>query len=353
MAKTSKIHPSDLLGFSRLAIDATLGLSAVVEALHDNIVRAPGIFDTPSQGPTSGITGLVYRSIRSVTGLAGAGIDGVLAPLIPLLAEKSSPPEREAVLAALNGVIGDYLTAAGNPLAISMRLRRNGKPLTLERRPLSAAIPKLGGKLAVLVHGLCMNDLQWKRKRHDHGAALARNSGYTPVWLHYNSGLHTSTNGLAFAQLLETLVEQWPAPVEELAIIGHSMGGLVSRSAHHYATVAGHRWPRHLRQIVFLGTPHHGTPLERLGNAVTAGLHLSPYTDAFGRLGEIRSAGITDLRYGNLLDDDWNGRGRFECSGDLRRRVPCLKESGVTRLPRPRTRRAASTTGFPETASCP
>jgi pimeloyl-ACP methyl ester carboxylesterase len=294
----------------------------VVEALHDNIARSPGILDTPSSGPTTGITGLVYQSIRSVAGLAGVGIDAILAPHLPLPAETRSTPKREAVLAALNGVIGDYLAATDNPLAISMRLRRNGKPLILERQALSVAIPRLSSKLVVLVHGLCMNDLQWQRKGHDHGAELARDSGYTPVRLHYNSGLHISTNGLAFANLLETLVEQWPAPLEELAIIAHSMGGLVSRSAYHYATVAGQRWPRQLRKIVFLGTPHHGTPAERLGNAVTAGLRLSPYTDAFARLGEVRSAAITDLRYGNLLEDDWAGRDRFDCSGDQRRPVP-------------------------------
>ena len=322
MTRTSHIHPSDLLGLSRLAADATVGLSAVVEALHDNVARGPGAFDTPSSGPTTGITGLVYQSIRSVAGLAGVGIDAILTPLIPLPAETGSTPKREATMAALNGVFGDYLAATDNPLAISMRVRRNGKPLILERRALSVAIPRLSSKVVILVHGLCMNDLQWKRKGHDHGAALARDSGYTPVRLHYNSGLHISTNGLAFANLLEALVEQWPAPLEELAIIAHSMGGLVSRSAHYYATVAGQRWPRQLRRIVFLGTPHHGTPAERLGNAVTAGLRLSPYTDAFARLGELRSAGITDLRYGNLLEDDWVGRDRFERSGDVRRPVP-------------------------------
>jgi pimeloyl-ACP methyl ester carboxylesterase len=322
VAKKSDIHPSDLLGFTRLATDATVGLSALVEALHDNIARAPGIFDTPSQGPASGIAGLVHRNIRSVTGLVRGGIDATIAPLVPLLAEKSSTPEREAMLAALNGVMGDYLAATGNPLAITMRLRSDGKPLTLERKALAVAIPRLSGKLVVLAHGLCMNDLQWKREGHDHGAALASGLGFTPVYLHYNCGLHISTNGLAFARLLESLVEQWPVPLEEFVIIAHSMGGLVSRSAHYYAGSAGHKWPGHLRAMVFLGTPHHGAPLERLGNAVMGSLRLSPYTNAFARLGEIRSAGITDLRYGNLLDDDWNARDRFDLSGDLRRPVP-------------------------------
>ena len=322
MTKTSPIHPSDLLGFSRLAVSATAGLVDVVEAMHLNISRRPGILDTPLQGSTSGITGLVYKSIRAATGLVGTGIDALLSPLIPLLGERHSPPGREAVLAALNGVMGDYLAATGNPLAISMSLRQSGKTLILERPALARAIPQPSGKLVVLAHGLCMSDLQWTRKGHNHGAALARDLGYTPVYLHYNSGLHISTNGRRFADLLETLVEQWPVPLEEIAMIGHSMGGMLARSAHHYGFAAGYRWPRYLRQIFFLGTPHHGTPLERGGNWVNAVFGLSPYTAALARLGRIRSAGVTDLGHGNLVDDDWTGRDRFRPSGDFRCALP-------------------------------
>jgi pimeloyl-ACP methyl ester carboxylesterase len=167
-----------------------------------------------------------------------------------------------------------------------------------------------------------MSDLQLTRQGHNHGAALACDLGYTPVHLHYNSGLHISANGRAFADLVETLIEQWPVPLEDFAMIGHSMGGLVARSGYHYASVAGYDWPRQLRKIVFLGTPHHGTPLERGGTWMNAVFGLSPYTAAFARLGKIRSAGITDLRYGNLLDDDWTGRDRFRPFPDLRCPVP-------------------------------
>jgi hypothetical protein len=146
------------------------------------------------------------------------------------------------------------------------------------------------------------------------------------VHLHYNSGLHTSTNGRAFAALIEALLQQWPEPLKEFGILAHSLGGLVSRSAYYYGMAAGQAWPQHLRKLVFLGTPHHGALLERGGNWVNVCLGLSPYTAPFARLGELRSAGITDLRYGNLLDEDWQGFDRFEHAGDLRHPVPLPEE---------------------------
>jgi pimeloyl-ACP methyl ester carboxylesterase len=320
MARTNHIRPSDLRGVSRLAVEATVGITGVVEAMHLNIARSTALLGMPARGATSGITGLVYRGIRGVTRLVGGGLDAVLG-LAPLAGAESSSRGREAWLAALNGVLGDHLAVSRNPLAIPMGLRREGQPLEPGPAP-AAAIPQPGGKLLVLAHGLCMNDLQWNRKGHDHGAALARDLSYTPLYLHYNSGLHISTNGRAFADLLESLVSQWPVPLEEITMIGHSMGGLVARSACHYGKLAGHGWPRHLKKLVFLGTPHHGSPLERGGNWVDFLLGTSPYSAPLAGLGKIRSAGITDLRHGYLLDEDWAGRDRFERSRDSRQPVP-------------------------------
>jgi pimeloyl-ACP methyl ester carboxylesterase len=167
-----------------------------------------------------------------------------------------------------------------------------------------------------------MNDLSWRRKGHDHGAALARDLGYTPVYLHYNSGLHVSTNGQAFAGLLEDLVQQWPVSLTEVVLIGHSMGGLVARSACHYGMLARHEWLPSLTRLVLVGTPHHGAPLERGGNWVDMLLGASAYSAPLARLGKIRSAGITDLRFGNLVDEDWNQRDRFELGDDRRAAVP-------------------------------
>ena len=293
MIGNTPVRVSDLRGLNRLAIDATAGVTGVVEDMHHNIAWIPG-------------AGFIYRSIRGISRLVGVGVDAALAPFTRLGKEGSSTG-REAVLAALNGVLGDHLVATGNPLAIPMRFRR-GEPS--------------GSRLLVLVHGLCMNDLQWNRKGHDHGAALARDFGLTPVYLHYNSGLHISTNGREFANLIEELVEQWPVPVEEMVILCHSMGGLVTRSACHYGKAAGHSWLRSLKKVVFLGTPHHGSALERGGNRLDSILEFSRYTEPLSRLGKVRSAGITDLRHGNLLDEDWQGQDRFESPEDLRQPVP-------------------------------
>lgn len=302
---------ADLLGASRLALEAVAGVTELVEAVHMNVLhRAIG---TPAIKPVAGVTSLVYRSVKGVTRLVGGGVDRVLGQLVPVLGEPAGWAGREALVAALNGVLGDRLAASGNPLAISMCLRQGGLPIVPE---------EVSGRIVVLVHGLCMNDLQWERDGVDHGAMLERERGYTPVYLHYNSGLHVSQNGRQFAQQLEALLASWPVPVQELALVCHSMGGLVSRSACHYGALAGHAWPASLRKIVFLGTPHHGAPLERGGNWVHLLTDVSAYSAPFSRLAKVRSAGITDLRHGSLLDEDWNGRDRFAHGAPLPHAVP-------------------------------
>lgn len=304
---------TDLAGAARLAVEAVHGVTELVEAVHMNVLdKAIG---TPAIRPVSGVTRFVYRSVKGVTRLVGGGLDGVLGKLVPVLGEPAAWSGREALLAALNGVLGDRLAATANPLAIPMRLRIAGAP---------------SGRILVLAHGLCMNDQQWLRDGHDHGATLARERGYTPVYLHYNSGRHVSENGRELARQLQTLIEHWPVAVDEIAILAHSMGGLVARSACHYGAASGHGWLDKLSTMMFLGTPHHGAPLERGGNWVHLITDLSAYSAPFSRLAKLRSAGITDLRHGSVLDEDWQGRDRFAhgacppASLALPARVPCL-----------------------------
>ena len=310
---------TDLRGVGSLTIDAITGITDIVESLHHTITSFSGILGVPDQYRTKGITGMVYRNIRTVTELVGDGIDALLDRLSSMLGEKDSSPGREAVLSALNGVLGDHLVARNNPLAIPMQFRRNGKPLN--EQALSETIQQSNGRLAIMVHGSCMNDLQWNKLGHDHGTALARDLGFVPVYVHYNTGLHISENGREFSDLLETFTNQLPRQIE-LMIIAHSMGGLVSRSAYHYGKLSDHTWLNRLRKLVFLGTPHHGSLLEKGGNWIDIILKISPYSAPFSRLGNIRSSGITDMRYGNVVDDDWKGHDRFEHSGDQRIPVP-------------------------------
>jgi len=305
--------------------------------LHYTLQSPPRLFLKTKRPPANGVARLFYRSLQRTIRLIVSGLDVLLARLVSLLgAGGSSSLDREAVLAALNGRVGDYLAETRSPLAITMSWRRDGVPLELKPSSLTAAISNPTGKLLLMVHGLCMNDLQWPRgtagtdnkQCHpytDDGfvpSVLAEELGYTAVYLHYNSGRHISINGHQLAELVETLVANWPVPVEELTIVAHSMGGLIARSACHYGGAQKQRWLRHLKQMIFLGTPHHGVPRQRSGNWEDFVLGISPYTAPFARLGKIRSAGITDLRDANLVDEDWWESDRLAHSHDPHHQIP-------------------------------
>ena len=324
--RRSPLQGADVLGLSRLGFDAALSVVDIVEAMHHTIASRAGIVGATPAGRPSGITGFVYGAVRGSTRVVGQGLNTLLGAVTRPAQHELSTPQRETLLAVLNGVWGDHLVDTGNPLAITSALRVNGRALDFTR-PLAEQLPapaskSAQGRILVLAHGLCMNDLQWARNGHDHGAALARDAGWTPVYLHYNSGRHVSQNGRDFAALLEQLVAAWPVPVTEIAIVGHSMGGLVARSACQVAAEGEQAWLKKLKRMVFLGTPHHGAPMERGGRSLDMLFGISPYVRPFARLGKGRSAGITDLRYGNLQDADWQGRDRHAQHHDDRRPMP-------------------------------
>ena len=325
------LHVSDIQGLAQLATRGTLSVTDLAEAVHGNVYKAVAIpfgalgqaFVDRAAGATGvrarGITGLVYGSVRGVARLAGGAVNAALAGAAPMLARRASSPQREAMLSALNGVLGDQLLETANPLTISMSLRHQGQTLVLDKSALAQSLPDATGKILLLVHGLCMNDLQWLAGAPcgyvGHGEALARALGYTPVYLHYNTGLHTSINGEQLAAMLEDLVRAWPRPIDDLSLLVHSMGGLVARSACEHARTAGLGWRAHLKHMVFLGTPHHGAPLERLGSWLDSVLGSNAVTRPFARIGQMRSSGITDLRHGYVLAAHWQGQDRFAFAG--------------------------------------
>jgi pimeloyl-ACP methyl ester carboxylesterase len=268
-----------------LVTDAVGATAEIAESVHSAI--------TFGRRGTTGVTGLVYRSIRVIASLVGKGFAQSAKLLEPLLDSVATEPSesypRLAVLAALNGVLGDRLQADANALALPMSLHFRGLKPRSQR-------------IVLLVHGLCMNDLQWRSsiddQVHDHGLVLEGKLDYSPVYLRYNSGLSIAANGTLMSQLLAKLQAQWQVEITELVIVAHSMGGLVSRYAIAQAEQDNTAWLQRLTRIVFLGTPHAGAPLERVGNWLEMLLGLTRYSAPFKRLTGLRSQGINDLHAG-------------------------------------------------------
>ncbi|UTV28849.1 GPI inositol-deacylase [Photobacterium atrarenae] len=219
--------------------------------------------------------------------------------------ESGLPPvQSEMVIATLNGAIGDYLAQRNSRFLQPMLLRDQHQTLNLEPGQLDQQLARCTERIVVCVHGWCMNDVQWKRKEHDHGRSLSQ-YGYTPVYLRYNTGLHISENGENFARMLEALVASWPCRVKELVIIGHSMGGLVTRSACYYAEQHQLNWLSTLHTFITLGSPHNGAPLAKLACWIDDRIADTPYLKMLTRLSEIRSSGTKDLSQGHIRHTDW------------------------------------------------
>ena len=325
MSNKKKVD-SKLQGVSRIITDATIGITDLVESMHKRIVHPPFLPSTPIQHLITNIAGIAYKNIRWSTRLIGSSADKALGMFASASAKIETTDERQAMQSVLNGVIGDYLEKNDNPLNISMQFRHQGKAISLDKESLQKTYPKINGKILLMVHGSCMNDIRWTRKEHNHGLTLAKELHKKPIYLNYNSGRHISDNGQNLNELLEKLVLSWPVPIEELNIIAHSMGGLVSRSALYYGQQQENSWTKNLKKIIFLGTPHHGSSLEQAGNYLEAVLEAVPYAKPFARLAKIRSAGVTDLRYGNLIDEDWQNIDQFKIKGDQRQNIPLPKK---------------------------
>lgn len=230
------------------------------------------------------------------------------------LARQRPPPtqahstQRDLAIGALNGAFGNHLVARGNGLAQGMAWAHHGAPLATDPATLRAALPQASGRVAVFIHGLCCTESVWQFYRDDNDGLdypqRLRGEGWTPLLLRYNSGLRIADNGQTLSDRLTELLAAYPAPIQELALIGHSMGGLVARSAVHSATREQAPWLACLRQVICLGSPHRGAPLEKIGWAATALLGMTSYTRPFAGLARARSAGIKDLRHGYVAPAD-------------------------------------------------
>jgi triacylglycerol lipase len=216
-------------------------------------------------------------------------------------------------ISVLNGIIGDYLRDRQNGLAIEMAFYHHNRPLAITPESLCQAYPNPTGKLCILIHGLGCNEGVWafrdavqKHPDISYGTLLQKELGYTPFFIRYNTGLPIAENGQGLATLLDELLGYYPTSVEDIVLIGHSMGGLILRSACHYGAQFQHGWVEKVKQAFYLGTPHHGADLEKLGHVAATVLQAvpNPITRLIGALLNLRSRGVKDLRFGNRLVED-------------------------------------------------
>lgn len=250
-----------------------------------------------------GIATAVYAGVGLGLRAAGKGLDAV--------AGTGAGPRLEHdargrfVSSAVNGLIGDRLVHERPRLAISMAVRADGRDVPLDRDGLAAAYPAATSQVVVFLHGLCENEAYWNRHRETAGPTYAEAlaaRGWSPVLLRANTGLGLRENGVALSALMQRLVEEWPIEVTRIALVGHSMGGLVLRAAGAVASEVEEPWTARVSDVVTLGTPHLGAPIARGIGHGSRGLARLPETAAFGRILDWRSIGVHDLVAG-LAED--------------------------------------------------
>lgn len=259
-----------------------------------------GLLNQGDLNKTTGLTGLIYQSIRKTTQISTQGVNLALQTFAPMLPYKVDDKKRLNWLSIMNGVIGDHLEQTDNPLTLNMSWQHQGQQVT----PLQAAeiCNRTEGKVLFLIHGLCMNDQQWTHHGHNHGQALASDNNITTIYLRYNSGLAVYQNGQQLAPMMAEFVQAL-AGNQAIDVLCHSMGGLVLRSAMHVASLASERWLENINKVIFLGTPHQGAVLEKTGNLIDYLISINPYSAPFAKLGHTRSHGIKNLRHGTVTKD--------------------------------------------------
>lgn len=231
----------------------------------------------------------------------------------------------DASVGAANGVVGDHLARQANGLDLGMRLRSLDRWIALDGRGVPA---DASARIVLLVHGLATTEWSWcmgaERLLGDpaanFGTMLQADLGYTPVYARYNTGRHISENGRALSERLDALIAAWPVPVEELLLVGHSMGGLVLRSALQVGHTEGRSWVERVRRVVTLGSPLQGAPLEKFGNIAASILSAVPHPGTLipAQIINGRSAGIKDLRHGFIHDEEWMDADPDAWSGERR-----------------------------------
>lgn len=349
-----------LRGFIELTFDLVEETTNLVERTHDAVVErstrrigSNGIVESGSKvvaGIQVAISGGVFQSIRLISGMtritvnaaaaiAEAGFEQIsesddsnLAP--PLASTRAETAIRyvDYLQSSLNGFWGDYLSRNRSGLDFGTSIRQHGRDVATTPEALTIAFPNATNKICVFVHGLAATERLWSLASQEHygdpditfGSQLQADLGLTPIYLRYNTGRHISENGRALATLLTEILDAYPVPIEEITLVGHSMGGLVARSAAHYARENEEPWVVRLHHVACIGSPHLGAPLEKTVSLLTGVLRNveAAGTQVPAALLDSRSAGVKDLRYGYTVDEEWAGMDPDEMLADNRRNLP-------------------------------
>ncbi|RSM68076.1 hypothetical protein DMB66_14280 [Actinoplanes sp. ATCC 53533] len=309
---------AEIRAVGRLVGDALAGAVGLVRDTHRAIADRAFTAAGPAAQPVRAVHGIIASGVYATVLGAHALLPRVIGVAVghgwrPEKAPLSGHQAGRLTLAVVNGIWGDTLSGRHPDLATPMAVRSRHEDVPLTTDALRAAFPTASPRIALFVHGLCETEEYWSLAAERHhgterttlGSRLRRDLAYTPVYLRYNTGLHVSDNGLRLAALLEELLAHWPVAVEQITLIGHSMGGLVIRSAGQQGAAAGHRWVPAVRHVAFLGTPHLGAPLARGVHTTAWLLARLPESRPIARLLSERSAGVHDLNYGALLEEDW------------------------------------------------
>lgn len=337
------VQRQEIRALAGLAGEGTRVLTALVRDVHrgisSRVFHSIGPVSKPVQVVHDATADVTYRLVDvAIRGsLHGAGVLGAEAcgneNSGALQETVQARPRVAGAIAAVNGIYGDELAHKGNGFALTMGIRQHGQPVTLSADSLAAAFPEATGRLVVFVHGWCLTERSWWRRprsgeiHEPYGTGLRAELGFTPVYLRYNTGFHISQNGQSLANLLNDLQRLWPVPVDEIALVGHSMGGLVTRSACHYGLQHEHTWTYTVRHVVCLGSPHLGADLEKGVNVASWALAKLPETRGVARFLNRRSSGVKDLRFGALLDEDWRDCDPDEFLRDRCQEVPFLPDA--------------------------
>ncbi|MGY1944364.1 lipase family alpha/beta hydrolase [Nocardia asiatica] len=321
MTDDARRRQAEVRALARLAGDelggAVDGIAAVHRAIAHRVFTAVRWGVGPAAAPVELMHDVIADSVyRVVSGsVVAAGVVAERTVDLP-----GAAPSRtvygSGFIAALQGLIGDELERTRPILAGPMSLRIDGAPVRAEL--VGARVRRPGSHVVIFLHGLVETEHAWRLGGgRTYAERLEADAGCTALHVRYNTGLHISENAGQLGELMRCLVEHWPVPIERVSLVGHSMGGLVARGACFQAAEAGLPWVRLVRQVVCLGSPHLGAPLEQLVHYASAALVRVPETRPFGRLLRRRSGGIRDLRDGSLVDEDW----RDLDADALRRRV--------------------------------